>query len=137
MGKDWERLPGTMCGTWTGVLCFYLHQCLRLCGMEEPRVCGMSGILACHLTGLYLVLIVTLLVSMGIFRAPQAGQGVWKGHRHCQVSGSACAPGPPGRLSLALGHTLIQGNSCEIRTRGCMCALSYGVYFSQSHYKAD
>lgn len=100
-------------------------------------MCGMSGILACHLTGLYLVLIVTLLVSMGIFRAPQAGQGVWKGHRHCQVSGSACAPGPPGRLSLALGHTLIQGNSYEIRRRGCMCALSYGVYFSQSHYQAD
>lgn len=81
-------------------------------------MCGMSGILACHLTGLYLVLIVTLLVSMGIFRAPQAGQGVWKGHRHCQVSGSACAPGPPGRLSLALGHTLIQGNSCENGGRG-------------------
>lgn len=68
-----------MCGTWMGVLCFYLHQCLRLCGMGEPRVCGMSGMLACHLTGLYLVLIVTLLVSMGIFRAPQAGQGIWKG----------------------------------------------------------
>lgn len=33
-----ERPPGTMCGTRTGMLCFYLHQCLRLCGMGEPRV---------------------------------------------------------------------------------------------------
>lgn len=32
-----KRPPGTMCGTWTDVLCFYLHQCLRLCGMGEPR----------------------------------------------------------------------------------------------------
>lgn len=110
-----------MSGTRTGVLCFYFisvsdYVGRTACVWYEWHTC------VCHLTGLYLVLIVTLLVSMGIFRAPQAGQGVWKGHRHCQVSGSACAPGPPGRLSLALGHILIQGNSCEIMGEGAVCA---------------
>lgn len=54
----------------------------------------MSGMLACHLTGLYLVLIVTLLVSMGIFRAPQAGQGIWKGHRHWPGQWLSLCPRP-------------------------------------------
>lgn len=86
----------------------------------ENHMCGVSGTLAYHLTGLYLILIVMSLVSMGIFRAPQAGKGVWKGHRHCQASGSACVPGQPGKLSLALGHILSQGNSYEIMGGLCV-----------------
>lgn len=102
MGKDRQGLcvvPGRMCCVFTFI------SASDYVGWENHVVCGMSGMLACHLTGLYLVLIVTLLVSMGIFRVPQAGQGIWKGHRHCQVSGSACASGPPGRLSCIGSHT--------------------------------
>lgn len=103
---------------------------------DGRSVCVVGVALACHFTGLYLVLIVTLLVSMGIFRASQVGKGVWKGHRHCQVSGSACAPGRPGKSSPAMGHILSQGKSCEIMGGAVCAALSYyGVYFSQSHYQ--
>lgn len=94
-----------MCGTWMGVLCFYLHQCLRLCGMGEPRVCGMSGMLACHLTGLYLVLIVTLLVSMGIFRGLHRQARAFG--RDIGIARSVAQLVPQAHLggSLALGHT--------------------------------
>lgn len=45
----------------------------------------------CHFTGLYLVLIVTLLMSMGIIPSPdarggpsaRAGKGIGKDRRHC------------------------------------------------------
>lgn len=50
------------------ILCFQPHLSVGW----ESHMCSLSGTLICHLLALYLVLIVTLLMSTGMFRSPQA-----------------------------------------------------------------
>lgn len=117
-------------GTWRGgVVVVILFS--FICPWDGKTVCGLSGTPTCYLTGLYLVLIVTLLEPGG---DPRSGAGSPRADsrafiRDIGIARSVAQLVPQADLGVspALGHILSQGTSCEMRRDS---VLSYGVYLS-------